>query len=160
MPWIIFGRDEDPAPTPTVAGLDGQPVDLSAFRGKTALAMFFFRPGDCPECWQLVERLKQAQAEIRTHDAEPLVVLPELPTGAALDPARLDGLTVLVDREGRLTRQYHAIFEFDTANQPMLFVLNRSARPFRAYVDPSLDPEALMPRLLKYLEANALLCPE
>lgn len=157
MPWILFERGEPPAPVMRLPSLKGEPVDLSDFRGSTPLALFFPGKLDCPGCWEVIGRIAEAAGQIREQGAEPVVVLPQKPE--ALPPGT-DTLTYLIDEKGELARKYHDIFEFDTEGNPMVFILNRFGVPFRAWVDTEPEPDEIMKRLVKYMEANALLCPE
>lgn len=156
MPWIIFGRGEEPAPAIRLPNQAGETIDLSSLHGDAALVIFFPPTGDCSTCAVLIDGLRQRAGNIRLQGAEPVLVLPS----ANAASAGTEGLTVLVDEQGHLTRKYHQIFEFDTEGMGMLFVLNRYRVPFRAWVDPQPDPDEMLPRLMKYLEAVSLLCPE
>ncbi len=157
MPWIIFERGEAPAPAMRLPSWQGETIDLNDFRGTTPLALFFVNKMDCTGCWEVVGRIAEVAGAIRAEGAEPVVVLPQKPE---TPPPGADTLTYLIDAQGELARKYHAIFEFDTAGNPMIFILNRFGVPFRAWVDKEPEPDEIMKRLVKYMEANALLCPE
>lgn len=156
MPWIIFGRGEEQAPMGVLPTLDGGQVDLRDFNGRASLALFFPHRSDCPECREVIRRLDQEAGRIRVQGAEASVILPDHPEQVS----RLQHVTLLLDEEGKLTRRYHEIFEFDTTGKPMMFILNQFGVPFRAWVDDEVEPDEIMKRLLKYLEAASLLCPE
>lgn len=156
MPWIIFTPDEAQAPMMRLPALDGTAVDLRDFNGKANLALFFPHRLDCLACWEVARRIDEAAGTIRAQGCEALVILPGRPT----QPPDLQHTPLLVDETGELARRYHAIFEFDTAGMPMVFVLTQYGIPFRAWVDAEPAPDEIMKRLLKYLDAASLLCPE
>ncbi len=156
MPWIIFGRDEDPAPWIYLPNRAGEMIDLSAAPGESAMVLFFPATGGGPGNQVMLAELHAQFAELRRLGAV-VAVIADLEDGASVD---LGPVPVLVDAGGALTRQYHAIFEFDTDGMAMLFVLNRYRVPFRAWVDAQLIPAEIFPKLMKYLQAVSLLCPE
>lgn len=156
MPWIYFERDEPPTPSLRLPTPDGDLLEPSDFRGGSSLVVLFTHGLRCSACSAWIDEVVIASSELRKQGAEVLVVVPQLPERPLRD---LGQLHLLVDDQGALRKAYASIFEFDVAGQVMSFILNQFGAPFRAWIGE--EPEiGVLPQMLKYLEAAALLCPE
>lgn len=156
MPWIYFERDEPPAPSLRLPTPNGDLLEPSDFRGGSSLVVLFTHGLRCSACSAWIDEVVIASSELRKQGAEVLVVVPQLPERPLRD---LGQLHLLVDDQGALRKAYASIFEFDVAGQVMSFILNQFGAPFRAWIGE--EPEiGVLPQMLKYLEAAALLCPE
>ena len=157
MTWIRFGRNELPAPTRPLFDTDGKPFDLRAYADGCALLIWFAPAFGLTGCDALLAGLRAA-AEGES-DAQWLVVAGPASQETCATPVRAD-LPLACDVGGRLLTAYRGLLEFDTGDQPLLFVLDRDGAPVYAWVGPCEEAGGLRDELARRLRSAAFLCPE
>lgn len=152
MTWIRFGRNEPLAPSVPMPSNQGGEVDLHRFRRDGTLLLFFAPPGGLETCPELLLTLMRAPLQ---HDAELLVV-----TDQESDFARQHPATLSFDHDGSLRALYAGLMAIDSADRPMLFVLDRDGSPVYAWVGACQGAQEVAEELAQKLQSAAFLCPE
>lgn len=152
MTWIRFGRNELPAPTGPLFNKDGSPFDLRAHADGCALLIWFAPTSGLTGCAALLAELRSA-AEGES-DAQWLAVTP------VREDLATDDAPFAHDAGGALLAAYRGLLEFDTGDQPLLFVLDRDGTPVYAWLGGCEEAGGLRDELARRLRSAAFLCPE
>lgn len=154
MTWIHFGHDEGPAPSITLHTPDGSSRSIADSRGLSNLVVFFPHNHECEQCLNLISRISDQHVH---WDSEILVIVP---VNNHYQQIEFPGIELLIDLDQKLRKQYRSIFEFNPPGEVMLFILNNSSVPVRAWVGDELDVGDLVQRIEQTLEFLSIQCPE
>jgi len=153
MTWVQFGPDEPPAPSLELQTLSGTKLQIADFRGRSNLALLFLHGWNCSVCRRVIQEFSNHHGDL---DAELLLIVPDRDQAP---PESLPGLQVLID-DGRSHAEFAALLEFDLPGKLMLFVLNVSNSPVRAWVGAEADELDLVQKTREALDYIVIQCPE
>jgi len=97
------------APDFTLPSTDGQPVSLSAYRGKSVL-LYFHEGLGCQPCWDQIRDLEKDPAALRDAGVDQLLTITSGPTELIAQKMNDDGLAsvALADVDLAVSRTYNA----------------------------------------------------
>lgn len=157
MTWVRFGPAESPIPDALLTDSTGKVLSPATFRGQSNLLLFLAHDPGCAACRQTLTAFANRRDDLRQLETTVLVVWPGT---VSPKPAASTGWYEAADPRGELRRRLAGLLAFDTAEKPLLFVLDRYGVPYVAWVTEPL-PEVDLPReTLAWLEYIALQCPE
>jgi peroxiredoxin len=114
-----------PAPDFTLKTTDGRDVNLSDFRGKKNVLLFFNEGYGCDPCWQQTAQLQRDQQAFADMGVEVYAVMVDQPSLIKSEMPRwgLKTIPILVDQTTKVSKSYDALGGMHASKPDHKFVL-------------------------------------
>ena len=123
-----------PAPDFTAVDANGNPVQLSAFRGQQAVMLLFYRGGWCPFCVSHLDDIQALFPSLAQYNVQLLAISPDDAEASAKLAGKFEQPYVFVSDAGLAITDLYGIRRDEALPHPAVFLVDRQGNIAWYYV--------------------------